>query len=103
MNTLFEAKLIARNTDPDTSKKAAEKMVKGGKLDEQEKKVWEEIKFYIYETHNKDFTAKELSKWEWSNLSYFIIQRRLSGLRNKGKIAKTGEVRNGCAVYKMVR
>ena len=101
---LFETKLLSRNTDPDTSKRAAEKLVKSGELSRQENHVWQCIREFYCDYGDFDgsgFTAKELTQ-EYG-LDYIVIQRRLSGLRNKGWIAKTGEVRNGCTVYKIVR
>jgi len=92
MKTLFEPPL-ARDTDPMTSHEAAEKMVKSGALSRQEQEVYSEIVLYEERIRNlrpypenKGVTAKEIANW--SGLNYWMIQRRLSGLRNKGKIER---------------
>lgn len=99
----FEAnvKKLSHIYDPETSKAVATKMVKSGKLSKQEKVVLYEIRVaYNYISRPEDFTAKELS--EWSGLDYHLIQRRLSGLCEKGKIRRTGEKRDGCMVWCLV-
>ena len=91
----MEAKTLFHKSDPDTSRVAADKMIKSGKLNWQENKVWGWAHHMPVE-----FTAKELAVF--SGLDYHLIQRRLSGLRNKGKIERTGEKRDGCCVWKVI-
>jgi len=96
-DTLFNIPLSHRN-DPSTSHEAADKMVKSGALSRQEESVLHTIN--SRDSYGKgDFTAKELSSWNYTN--YYTIQRRLSGLHNKGKIERTGEKRDGCCVWKL--
>lgn len=75
---------LAHRDDPQTSYEAAEKLVKLGKLTKQEQQVLNGIKSFLKEFRfMSDFTAKELKVFY---LDYYVTQRRLSGLRNKGKI-----------------
>ena len=103
--TLFEPPLSHRQ-DPPTSFEAADRMVKSGRLNRQEQEVWEALKKAMVNmssclsTDHCNFTAKQLSGW--SGIDYFIVQRRFSGLRNKGRIERTGEKRNGCMVWKII-
>ncbi len=93
---------LARTKDPQTSKDAAKKMVESGALSEQEAQVFGWIKDYLEEHPvDKDFTARELAWWRYAN-KYYIIQRRLSGLRRKGKIERTGEKREGYCVWRLL-
>lgn len=97
-----ETKALAHKSDPQTSYDAAEKMVKSGALSRQEEQVLETIKFRLsFEpyTWKSDFTAKELATT--SVVDYYTIQRRLSGLHNKGKIERTGEKRGACMVWRL--
>lgn len=106
---ICEAKALARTNDPQTSKDAAEKMVKSGALSRQEKEVLDNIHrfmraraFYFEELN---FTAKEL--YLWSGLNYHLIQRRLSGLEDKGKIDVVWERlkikrRDDCRVWRLL-
>ncbi len=101
-----ELKTLFHKRDPETSKEAAEKMVKSGKLNRQEREVYNDIRRYIIDCNCTDFTAKELAIWcPWvrsrPNNAYYIIQRRLSGLKNKGKIERTGGKRDGCCIWKL--
>lgn len=82
-------KPLAHTNDPLTSFKAAEKMVRSGALSEQENQVFGWIKTYLknHPKKAKDFTAREIAMWRFAN-KYHVIQRRLSGLRNKGKIGR---------------
>ncbi len=101
VNTLFgRAKKLYHKDDPDTSKEAAEDMVKSGRLSKQEEEVWQTIKYHVNNTFYKDFTAKELVPWR--RLDYYLVQRRLSGLHNKGKIERTGAKRGKCRVWRIV-
>ena len=90
---------LAHRDDPITSYEAADRMVKSGALNRQEERVLDAIKCYKCSTWKEDFTAKELSNI--SSINYYTIQRRLSGLHNKGKIERTGEKRDGCCVWKL--
>lgn len=99
------AKVLSHTNDPITSYEAAER----ANLNDQEYEVYIAIQNY----GGKDFTAKELS--EKSGLNYWTIQRRLSGLRNKGKIKRVQyrentspetfvlhySKREGCCVWKL--
>jgi hypothetical protein len=96
MDSLFETKLLSHRDDPETSKEAAQKMIESGKLSYQEDWVMQGI-LQLTEWVD-DFTAKELCV---SGIKYHVIQRRLSGLHRKGKIERTGQKRNGCAVWKL--
>ena len=98
---------IVRDADPITSHEAADKMVQSGKLNKQENDVFSLIQYFDFHNrklHNKkDFTAKELSQaGRRLKIGYYTIQRRLSGLRNKGKIERTGEKRDGCCVWRLI-
>jgi predicted HTH transcriptional regulator len=93
--TLFDAPIAHRN-DPVTSYEAGQKMIDSDVLQNQEYAVMVGIIAYFSDT---TFTAKELANKGIT--SYYTIQRRLSGLHRKGKIDRTGEKRNGCAVWKL--
>lgn len=107
MKYLFSPPL-ARDKDPITSHLAAEKIFKSGKLSFQEDVVYDAVCDYVKYFHN-DFTAKDIA--ERSNVNYYTIQRRFSGLRNKGKIDRLNTEggiyiegqelmrRNDCAVW----
>ena len=98
MKTLINPPL-ARDSDPITSHEAAEKMVKSGKLNKQESLVYSKIKqLFNWFPFKTDFTARDL---ESVYLDYYIAQRRLSGLHYKGKIERTNEKRDGCAVWRL--
>lgn len=100
MDTLYEFDKLCRRNDPQTSKDAAEKMVKSGKLARQERLVLVTIEDVCEALYKKDFTAKEIVRWN-NRFDYYTIQRRLSGLHNKGKIERTGEKRDGCCVWRL--
>lgn len=89
---------LSHTGDPETSYEAADKMVKSGKLNRQEQEVWDAILLHYY-GHGL-FTARILARA--SGIDYYTIQRRLSGLKHKGKIARTGEKRDGCAVWEIL-
>ena len=102
MNDLFgtqerQAIALARAKDPETSKDAARKMVESGELSRQEKWTLEQIQNSML----GNFTAFELARGIKDRL-YYIIQRRLSGLRDKGKIELTGDRRDGCQVWRLL-
>lgn len=94
--TLFDPPIVHRN-DPITSHKAAEKMIKSGKLTKQQESVLKIIRKYCEE--HEDFTPKEVAGG--INALYFAIQRRKNELANEGLIKTTGEERNGCEVWKI--
>lgn len=91
---------LSHSFDPQTSYDAADRMLKSGKLNKQEQYVLDSIHSIAGSTMlSFNFTAKDIACW--TTISYYTIQRRLSGLRNKGKIERTGERRNGCCVWKI--
>ena len=109
----YETKLLCHKDDPDTSRQAAQKMIEKGALNKQEAEVLNTIKRYLNtQTWRNDFTAKEL---KCMYLDYYVAQRRLSGLYNKGKIERIAEDdttwskgcgkklkrRNNCAVWRL--
>lgn len=111
---------LARKDDPQTSKDAAEKIVKSGALNRQEKMVYEEIQGYY--RNFGDFTTKDIAKWiSLPNFipydkAYDICRKRFSGLERKGKIKLVKEKKNvtdctfiyvdkrrdGCRVWRLV-
>lgn len=111
--TLFDRPL-AHTNDPITSYEAGDKMVKSGALHSQEDYLYCAI-LRIYAPINREFTAKELS--DTTGINYYTIQRRLSGLRDKGKIGRVRKdgglcrgpkpltkylvVRDNCCVWKL--
>ena len=104
-------KTLYHRQDPDTSREAAEKIVKSGALSRQEEEVWEAIIMYLEtkpRTHQLlewlDFTTKDIALQMAKGLhAYFkcydICRKRFSGLHNKGKIERTGEKRDNCMVW----
>jgi len=117
----MEAKTLFHRNDPETSQIAAEKMVESGALSRQEEEVWGAIIDCVRFARRNHFTAKELTQSFYFDThinAYHTIQRRLSGLCNKGKIKriKIGEKRigatdlfkpiykkrDGCCVWRLV-
>lgn len=102
---MTETKTLFHKSDPETSRTAAEKMVKSGELSRQEQEVYRAIiramnnMSSCLEKRHQNFTAKELASW--SGLDYFMIQRRLSGLKAKGKVERiqTGTTVKGKPIY----
>jgi len=93
---------IAHTQDPQTSFDAGQKMIDSGKMSEQEAQVFGWIEDYLQiHPRAKDFTARELAMWRHAN-KYHVIQRRLSGLRVKGKIKRTSEKREGYCVWRIL-
>jgi len=91
---------LSHTNDPETSYNAADKMVNSGELNRQEQKVYSAIiEFIGFQPNTFGFTAKELPRY--SGINYYTIQRRLSGLCNKGRIERTGEKRDGCCVWRL--
>ena len=92
---------LSHTNDPATSFDAADKLIKSGALSKQEKKVLSKIKWYKKGFgYGENFTARELSII--AKLDYHLIQRRLSGLRDKGKIERTGEKRDNGKVWRLI-
>lgn len=106
-----KVKTLHHRNDPKTSREAADRMVKSGALNRQEQEVYNDIRRYIIDCKHNDFTPKELGAW--CGTDYHTIQRRLSGLRDKGKIEriylgvdkKSGRYifdrRDGCCVWRL--
>ena len=110
------ARVLSHTNDPETSDKAAEEMVESGKLARQEMMVYIAIKDCLASMTFSTFTARNVALW--SGINYYTIQRRLSGLRNKGKIGRVRKdggiccgpkpiikylvVRDSCCVWRLV-
>ena len=92
---------LSHTDDPQTSYDAADKMIKSGKLSGQESLVLAAIKDFMYCGYRSNFTARELS--DATNIDYHLIQRRKSGLEDKGRIKRTGKERNGYCVYELIK
>jgi hypothetical protein len=96
-------KELSRTGDPETSKAAAKAMKESGKLSRHEAEIIWLIKRFPF----GDFTAKGLARWAdnhtASELDFTQINKRIAYIRRKGLITKTGEVRQGCAVYRVVK
>ena len=106
---------LSHTRDPGTSYDAADRMVKSGELSRQEQEILNVIVHYHNRFGGITFTAKEIASWTedspiWNYITYYTIQRRLSGLRNKGKIERISinnngnppwERRNGCCVWRL--
>lgn len=97
---MIETKTLFHKNDPETSEIAADKLIESGALSRQEQRVWDEICWWIAHRY-PEFTAKDLAHYADADIDYYTIQRRLSGLRNKGKIERTGEKRGGCMVWRL--
>jgi len=113
-----EVKRLSHERDPETSREAAKAIVVSGRLNKQEKEVYETLK--RHDRGTAGYTAKELAYLMGSEhqKNYFKIQRRLSGLLRKRKAGRVridgtisfeekpdrGEmiVRNGCFVWRAV-
>ena len=83
---MIDPKTLARTNDPQTSKDAAEKMVKSGELSRQEKEVLYIIGIWYSDS---DFTTKDIARKMLGypyHKAYDICRKRFSGLRDKGKI-----------------
>jgi hypothetical protein len=95
---LFDIKThkLCRTGDPKTSRQAARKMVKSGKAERQRAMVLKYIYKFLESTQNKDFTAKELSRW--SGVNYIIIQRRKHEI---DEIEETSIIRDGCKAWRL--
>ncbi len=96
--------ILARKENPQTSKDAAEKMVKSGELNRQEQAVYGGILGYVRNHTKKDFTTKDIVRYWWPATyynAYDICRKRFSGLQMKGKIELTGDRRDGCRVFRL--
>lgn len=102
----FAAKKLYRRDDPETSREAAEKMVKSGELNRQENEVLSIIKIAVGESKDYfNFTTKEIArkmlKYPYYQ-AYDICRKRFSSLRDKDKIEQTGKQREGCRVWRLL-
>lgn len=113
---MTDPKTLARTENPQTSKDAAEKMVKSEELSRQE----DEVLYMIWTVRKSDFTTKEIAKRMLGypyHKAYDICRKRFSGLRDKGKIKRVQyrentspetfvlhySKRDGCCVWKLVK
>ena len=95
--TTLQAKTLCHKADPETSRVAAQKIIK--KLTEKQKSALRAIRAYCQ--NHVDFTPKEVAGG--INRLYFDIQRRKNELADKGFIALTGSPeRGGCEVWKLL-
>jgi len=101
---------LARDKDVITSHEAAEKMIKSGNLERQERLVLITIQDVCAVLGTREFTPKEIVRIN-DRFAYHTIQRRLSGLRNKGKIERISinnngkppwKKRDGCCVWRLL-
>ena len=89
---MTDPKTLARTENPQTSKDAAEKMVKSGALNRQEKWIYNLIMKYVNShplERDKTFTTKDVAIWMLPmpyHKAYDICRKRFSGLQMKGKI-----------------
>ncbi len=93
---LFNQKKLARNTDPQTSHKAAEQVTFKG---DHHKRIYEALKTM------KDGTFYEIA--EVARMEPAAVWRRLNELEKQGRIVQTGEERRGptgrlCRVWKII-
>ena len=79
--------------DPETSKEAAETMIKSGKMSEQCKEVFKAFKLYA------PCTARQLSKW--AEIDYHKVQRRFSDIERAGKAVRSGMKYQGCMIWRL--
>ena len=82
-------KALARNSDPDTSKEAAESL---GDLTDLENKVYEAIASYGAEGCIADEVLVRLPGMAWKSVS-----PRFRPLKDKGYVVNTGEKRKGAS------
>jgi len=96
----FAELVLSHKNDPNTSKEAARKFVAAGGLSLQEQRVYQALRTFC----GKDgLTMGELAGFMAGNVTgnYFMCQRRISGIGQKGK-AKRKELyvnNNGKPVY----
>lgn len=108
------ARRLARTCNPQTSKDAADKMVKSGELNRQEKNVYSAI--LMWTKHCDTFTTKDIAtciSWCTYDKAYDICRKRFSGIYDKGKIDRLNTKggiyregdelmkRDGCAVWRL--
>ena len=101
MKYLFSPSL-ARAKDPETSHKAAEKMVVSGALNKQEKEVYNAIlrnAIMFPDFTTKDIAIVMLSMPYWK--AYDICRKRFSGIERNDKIELTGDQRDGCRIWRL--
>lgn len=90
---------LAHRDDPITSYEAADKMIESGKLSRRQEEVYQAIIETLANSTLNTFTPKFIALW--SGVDYHEIQRRLNELRQKSKIERTGEKRDGCCVWRL--
>ena len=84
---------IARTTDPETSKAAAEETTKSGRRDALLWVVYEIVK------NSKGITQHEIGpKTDLKPTQYYLINKRLSDLKNATLIYQDGK-RNKCGIW----
>jgi hypothetical protein len=99
---------IAHRDDPRTSYAAGDRMIRNGELSRQEREVFKACKDYCVVPFHTDFTAKDIAgmlsigKSHEYNENYHKVQRRFTGLKNKGKIVRTNQIREDCHVWEIV-
>ena len=78
---------LSHSNDPTTSYDAIDRIINSGELNRQEQEVYEVLKRH---DRSAGYTAKELAFIMIGDFTknYFKVQRRLSGLRNKGKAGR---------------
>ena len=102
--TLFD-RPFARDTDPITSHKAADKAVKTGLVDSSVKAVRDYIERYCNVHMRPDFTAKEVAEFisKEDRVDYFkvyiAIQKRKSILKDQDLIVEADRESDGCKVW----
>ena len=102
MNQLTLPYPLARDKDVMTSHEAADKMIESGEINRQEEFIYSAI--IRWTRHCETFTTKDIAtciSWCTYDKAYDICRKRFSGLRNKGKIERTGKKRDGCYVERL--
>lgn len=99
---------VAHTDDPQTSYKAADKLVKSGIFHYSVEQVRDAIKRYCNVMMRPDFTAKEVADFisKEDRIDYFklyiVIQKRKSILKNQGFIKETDREREERVVWELV-
>jgi len=111
------AKTLARTDDPETSKIAAEKMVKSGELSRQENEVLSVIEKMVGDAKDYcNFTTKDIAAKMQDypyHKAYDICRKRFSGIGRHGKIEliwlgvdeegkDVYKQRDGCRVWRLL-
>jgi len=115
--TLFDLP-IAHSKDPITSYEAGDKMLRYGKLNEQEQLVYEALLANNRPEGHTPYELAALMKGD-SQRNYFMIQRRLHGLRQKFKAKRVCKdfsltceekpnrnkllIRDGCCAWRAIQ